>query len=254
VNRAPLSAADLAAALGAHARPERTEGQRRFFKTAEGEYGEGDVFIGVSVPDTRSAVKAFADLPLTETEKLLASPVHEHRLAAVLVMVAQFERASRKSAHDEPQRERLHDAYLAATARGEVNNWDIVDSSAEVLVGRWLRDQPEAVANAELDRLVASASLWERRVAMIATFAWIKAGDAEPTFRLAHAILGDAEPLMHKAGGWMLREAGKRVDRTELLAFLEENAGGMPRTMLSYATEHLEPAERARLRAIPRSS
>jgi 3-methyladenine DNA glycosylase AlkD len=248
-----MSASALASALQEHASPLRAEGQQRFFKTGPGEYGEGDLFIGVRVPDIRAVVTRFADLPLAEVDELLASPIHEHRLAAVLVMVAQFEKASRAKTRDDRKREILHAAYLAATARGEVNNWDIVDSSAEVLVGRWLLDQPEPVARAKLDRLIASEDLWERRVAMIATFAWIKAGDAEPTFRLARAVLADEEPLMHKAAGWMLREAGKRVDRAELMVFLDENAGAVPRTMLAYATEHLPREERARLRAIPRT-
>lgn len=248
-----MSASALAAALASYATPDRAAVHQRFFKTASGEYGEGDVFLGVSVPDTRVVVKQFADLPIGETEVLLASPIHEHRLAGVLVMVAQFSSASRARTRDDRAREQLHHAYLSATARGEVNNWDIVDSSAEVLVGEWLRDQPEAEAVTTLDRLIASDSLWERRVAMISTLAWIKAGDAEPTFRLAQASLHDTEPLMHKASGWMLREAGKRVDRSELTAFLEEHAGAMPRTMLSYAIEHLEPAERVRLRALPRT-
>lgn len=247
-----LTASALASALGAFADPARAEGAQRFFKTGAGEYGEGDVFIGVSVPHTRAVVKQYVDLPIGAIRELLASPIHEHRLAAVLVMVAQFERAHKPNVRDDATRELLHGAYLSAVARGEVDNWDLVDSSAEALVGRWLRDQPHAVATAELDRLVASDSLWERRVGMIATFAWIKAGDAEPTFRLARALLSDPQPLLHKASGWMLREVGRRVDREELLAFLEEHAGAMPRTMLSYATEHLEPSERSRLRSIRR--
>lgn len=250
---ARLSASALASALQEHASPVRAEGHQRFFQTGEGEYGEGDVFIGVRVPDIRAVVRRFSELPLAEVRELLASPIHEHRLAAVLVMVAQFEHASRAKTRDDRRRRLLHDAYLAATARGEVNNWDIVDSSAEVLVGRWLRDEPEPVAREQLDRLIASDDLWEPRVAMIATFAWIKAGDAEPTFRLARAVLADDQPLMHKAAGWMLRETGKRVDRAELMVFLDANAGAMPRTMLAYATEHLPPEERARLRAIPRT-
>ncbi|WP_409047498.1 DNA alkylation repair protein [Microbacterium sp. HA-8] len=252
MDESPLTAAALAGAIDAHADPARAVVMQRFFKTGPEEYGEGDVFVGASVPAIRAAVGRHAGLPLTEIRELLASPVHEHRLAAVLVMVAQVERASRPRSRDDDVRHRLHDAYLQAAARGEIDSWDIVDSSAEILVGRWLRDQSEAVAFAELDRLAASTLLWERRIGMLATFAWIKAGDAEPTLRLARTLLEDPEPLMHKATGWMLREVGKRVDRGELMAFLDEHADAMPRTMLSYATEHLGPDERARLRAIPR--
>jgi 3-methyladenine DNA glycosylase AlkD len=251
VDESSLTAATLARAIDAHADPARAAVMQRFFKTGPGGYGEGDVFVGATVPAVRAAVGQHAGLPLAEIRELLASPVHEHRLAAVLVMVAQAERAGRPRSRDDDVRHRLHDAYLEAAARGEIDSWDIVDSSAEILVGRWLCDQPEAAAFAELDRLAASTLLWERRIGMIATVAWIKAGDAEPTLRLARALLEDSEPLLHKASGWMLREVGKRVDLGALRAFLDEHAGAMPRTMLSYATEHLDPDERARLRAIP---
>lgn len=248
-----LTAGALAAALDEHGNPADAEFLQRFFKTGRGEYGEGDVFIGVRVPVTRGVVKRFATMPLSEAVELLGSPVHEHRLAALLVMVAQSERASRPRSRDDGIRCEIHAQYLAAAARGEVDNWDLVDSSAEQLAGRWLRDQPEDEAFDVLDRLATSEMLWERRIAMIATFAWIKAGDGEPTFRLARVLLRDAQPLMHKATGWMLREVGTRVDRGALMVFLEENAGAMPRTMLSYATERLDAADRARFRAIPRT-
>ncbi|MFE1664464.1 DNA alkylation repair protein [Microbacterium sp. P02] len=244
-----LTAAHLAARLDALGDPAHAEILQRFFQTGPGGYAEGDEFIGVRVPATRTVVKEFAALPAAEATALLASPVHEHRLAALLVLVAQAERAARTG--DDDARRKIFDLYLAAVSRGEVDNWDLVDSTAEQIVGRWLREQDDVEAFARLDRL-AAGPLWERRVAVIATFAWIKAGDAEPTLRLAETLLGDREPLIHKAVGWMLREVGKRVDRGELLAFLEENAGRMPRTMLSSAVEHLAPSKQARLRAIPR--
>lgn len=247
-----LTAGALAAALDERGNAADAEFLQRFFKTGPGEYGEGDIFIGVRVPVTRAVVKRFAAIPLDEAVVLLGSPIHEHRLAAVLVMVAQFERASRPTTRDETTRSEIHEQYLAAVARSEVDNWDLVDSSAEQLVGRWLRDRPEVEAFAVLDRLAASPLLWERRVAMVATLAWIKAGDGEPTLRLAAMLLGDPESLMHKVTGWMLRETGKRVDRGALMVFLDQHAGAMPRTMLSYATEHLDPGDRARFRAIPR--
>ena len=236
------------AALEQHASTERAAGSARFFKTGPGQYGEGDRFIGVSVPATRAVVARFPVLPPLEVGKLLASPVHEHRLAALLVMVRQFQVASRPRTRDDEARATLHAAYLDAVRAGRVNNWDLVDASAEYLVGEFLREAGGG-DDPLLDGLAASASLWERRVAVLATFAFIKAGDGGPILRLAPTLLADHEDLMHKAVGWMLRELGKRVDRVALLGFLDEYASRMPRTMLSYATEHLSADERAAYRA-----
>ena len=135
--------------------------------------------------------------------------------------------------------------YLAAVRRGRVNNWDIVDSSAPQIIGSWLLDRDRSL----LFELAASPSLWDRRIAVVATHQFIRHGDASTTLVLAERLLGDREPLMHKAVGWMLREVGKRVDRSVLLGFLDEHAAAMPRTMLSYATEHLDPELRAHYRA-----
>ncbi|MFD4421731.1 DNA alkylation repair protein [Agromyces sp. NPDC058484] len=243
------------AALAAVASPERAAASARFFKTGPGQYGEGDRFIGVTVPQTRAVVARCSDLPPAEVRELLASGVHEHRLAALLTMVRQFRLASRArpstssgTDRDDDTRTALHEAYVAAVRAGRVNNWDLVDSSAEVLVGEFLRDVGRG-GDPLLDELAASASLWQRRVAVLATFAYIKAGDGRPILRLAPRLLDDREDLMHKAVGWMLRELGTRVDRGALLGFLDEYAPRMPRTMLSYATEHLMPEERAAYRA-----
>ena len=218
---------------------------RRFFKTGPGQYGEGDVFIGVRVPATRTVAKRFADLPLDEIGKLLDSDVHEHRLAGLVILNRLFERASRPKARDDVERGRLADFYLAAVRRGRVNNWDLVDGSAEFVLGEYLADRPRDL----LFELAASEVLWERRVAVLSSFAFIKRGDPSTTLVLAERLLGDRADFMQKAVGWMLREIGKRVDRAVLLAFLDEHAAAMPRTMLSYATEHLSPAERAAYRA-----
>jgi 3-methyladenine DNA glycosylase AlkD len=242
------TANDLAAAIDDAADPGEAAFLQRFFKTGPGQYGEGDVFAGVRVPATRAIVKRFERMPLAEVVALLESPVHEHRLAALLVMVRQYQVASRPRTRDDAARLALHEAYLTAVGAGRVNNWDLVDSSAEWLVGEVLREAGRG-DDPLLDRLAASASLWERRVAVLSTFAFIKAGDARPTLRLAPRLLDDREDLMHKAVGWMLREVGKRVDREVLLGFLDEYAPRMPRTMLSYATEHLTPGERAAYRA-----
>lgn len=232
------TAEDVRAALAASADPEDAVFLQRFFKTGPGEYGEGDVFLGVRVPATRSVVKRFRGLDLGDIEDLLDDPVHEHRLAAVLLLVAAYPR--------DP--EGVYVAYLAAVARGRVNNWDLVDASAEHIVGPHVR-LGRAPAGL-LDRLAASPDLWERRVAVLATFDAIKHGDVEPTLRLAERLLGDPHDLIHKAVGWMLREAGKRVSREALTGFLDAHAAAMPRTMLSYATEKLSPEERAAYRAM----
>ncbi|BDZ46503.1 hypothetical protein GCM10025866_24120 [Naasia aerilata] len=179
---------------------------------------------------------------------LLESALHEDRLAGLLVLVSQFERASASGTRDDDLRTRLHLFYLDAVHRGRVDNWDLVDSTAEYLVGGYLLDRPIDL----LLQLAASESLWERRVAMIATFGFLKVGDSGPTLTVATRLLPDQHDLIQKAVGWMLREVGKRVSREDLVTFLDANAPLMGRTALSYATEHLDPAERARYRAMPR--
>ena len=247
------TAAGVMAALAERADASDAEFLQGFFKTGAGQYGEGDVFIGVRVPQIRAVAKRFIGLSESQASVLLDSEVHEHRLTALVIAVLQFERAGRSAARDDVLRRRLHVAYLDAARRGRVNNWDLVDTSAEYLVGEYLYDTGAGDAGSELlRRLAASPSLWERRVAVLATFGFIKHGEAGPTLDLAPRLLDDPEDLMHKAVGWMLREVGKRVDRAELVGFLDEYASRMPRTMLSYATEHLSPPERAAYRALPR--
>src|SRR5687767_11179640 len=168
------TAADVRDALAAVSSPERALGSARFFKTGPGEYGEGDVFLGVSVPATRLVVKRFADLPTGEVAELLDSAVHEHRLAALLLLVGQFVRASKPQTRDDARRRELADFYLAAVRGGHVDNWDLVDSSAPTLLGGYLLDRPRDV----LFELAASDVLWHRRVAVIATAAFINSGDA----------------------------------------------------------------------------
>lgn len=240
----------LGAAIDQAADPARAATLRAFFRTGPGEYGDGDVFLGVRVPVLRALVRRAQDLPPAEATALLESPAHEHRLAALLVLVARYQRATRARTRDDAERDALHARYLVAVRAGRVNSWDLVDCSAEWLVGDWLLGPPRHEVAPVLDPLAASSSLWERRVAMLATFAFTKAGDPGPALTYAARLLGDRENLMHKAVGWMLREVGTRVAREVLLTFLDEHAARMPRVALSYATEHLAPAERARLRAL----
>lgn len=230
------TAQDVRAALAEVADPARAAHSARFFKTGPGQYGEGDVFLGATVPQVRAVVKRFRRLGFDEIDALLDDPEHEHRLAGVLLLVE----ASRRDPERAAQR------YLAAVRRGRVNNWDLVDASAEHVLGGWLADRDRSL----LDELAASPSLWERRVAVLTTFHFIKRGDASTTLALAERLLGDRDDLMHKAVGWMLREVGKRVSRDELRRFLDAHAARMPRTMLSYATEHLPAEERAAYRAL----
>lgn len=245
----PLTHVDVVRALAEVADPVDAAHLQRFFKTGPGEYGEGDVFLGVRVPATRKVVRRFADhLPLPEVDALLDSEVHEHRLAALLILVTRFERAGGDDEAGRAERERIADFYLAAVRRGRVNNWDLVDASAERILGGWLFDRPRDL----VFELGADADLWRRRVALLTTFGFIRRGDASTTLELAARVLDDRRDLTQKAVGWMLREVGKRVDRALLIEFLEEHAHEMGATALSYATEHLDPEHRARLRRLRR--
>jgi 3-methyladenine DNA glycosylase AlkD len=204
-----------------------------FFKTGPGEYGEGDQFIGLTVPISRKIALRHTHLPLTEISKLLASPIHEHRFVAFEILVAQYERA------DETGRQQIFDYYLHNTHRA--NNWDLVDTSCRYIVGRHLVTRPKP--HLLLDELASSPMLWERRIAIVSTFAFLANGETKETFRIARKLLNDKEPLIHKAVGWLLREAGK-VSRAELVKFLEKHAAKMPRTTLRYAIERFPAEER----------
>lgn len=204
-----------------------------FFKTEKGEYGEGDVFLGVKVPDQRKLSRKYKDLPLDSVRRLLESEFHEHRLTGLFILVLQYEKAK------DDLREKIVDLYLEMVTKGHVNNWDLVDSSAPNILGDWLMRHDRAV----LYKLAMSANLWERRVAMLSTFTLIRGGEFEDALALAEILLHDKHDLMHKAVGWMLREIGNR--NTEVLRkFLNKWSNEMPRTMLRYAIEKLPEAER----------
>lgn len=227
------NAAAVRKALRARSDPARAAGAARFFKCGPGEYGEGDVFIGVTVPAQRAIARQFRELPLEEADALLTSGVHEERSVALFVLVDQFTRAS-----DERLRKRIFAGYMKRLHC--VNNWDLVDMSAASIVGGWLADKPKKL----LDRLARSKHLWSRRVAMIATFHGIRRGDHRDAIRIATILVNDRHDLIHKAVGWMLREVGKRAGPSALESFLERHAATMPRTMLRYAIERMPAAER----------
>jgi 3-methyladenine DNA glycosylase AlkD len=231
--RAGLTAAAIRRKLHAHARPETVTILQRFFKTGPGEYGEGDRFIGVKVPGVRAVCRDCRGASLAEIRTLLRSPVHEERLLALLMLIDAF------SAGDEAARRRIYDFYLAHTAF--INNWDLVDASAAQIVGAWLHDR----STAPLTKLARSSSLWERRIAIIATFDFIRRDEFDETLRISDMLLHDEHDLIHKAVGWLLREVGKRDGAVER-GFLRTRYNTMPRTMLRYAIERFPAAERTR--------
>ena len=215
---------------------------QRFFKTGPGEYGEGDKFLGLTVPQVRSFIReSDALLSLLQLESLLHSEWHEERLLALLCLVHRFERATKSP---DIQKE-IFDLYLSNTRW--INNWDLVDTSAPQIVGGWLLEHDRSI----LKRLARSQSLWEQRISILATFTFIRRGDNAVTQELCVGFLNHKHDLMHKACGWMLREVGKR-DEGALTAFLDAHAGAMPRTMLRYALEKLTPTQRQHYMKLPR--
>jgi 3-methyladenine DNA glycosylase AlkD len=202
----------------------RAEVSQRFFKTGPGEYGEGDRFLGLSVPQVGSLEREHKHLSLAEIQKLLRSPWHEERLLALVVLVRQYERG------DDELRDAIYRLYLRNTSR--INSWDLVDCSAPHIVGAHIPHGTPAT----LVKLARSKLVWERRIAILATFHYIRQGEMRPTLRIAEILLGDSHDLIHKAVGWMLREVGKR-DQAAEENFLRNHAPTMPRTMLRYAIE-----------------
>ena len=205
----------------------------RFFKTGPGQYGEGDRFLGVMVPYSRAIAKANKAMPLEEVQLLLESPWHEARLCALLILVYRFK--ERKITEEE--REQIYSFYIKNARR--CNNWDLVDLSCRDIVGEYLVDKDRSI----LYRLADSENLWEQRIAVVATWAFIRRSDFNDTLALAERLMAHKHDLMHKAVGWMLREVGKK-DRETLTNFLERNATQLPRTTLRYAIEHYPEPQR----------
>jgi hypothetical protein len=230
---AGVSAAEFVKKLKTYRSPEELKKIQRYFKTGEGEYGEGDEFMGVRMGQIFALAKEFIEMPPDEIEKLLESPIHEVRTGAVSIM--DWQARSKKTPKE--RRKELFDLYLSRHDR--INNWDLVDRSAIYVVGAYLFDKPRDV----LYKLARSKNIWERRTAILATGYFIKQGDVADTFKIAEKLLKDKEDLIHKAVGWMLRYAGGK-DRQQLLGFLDKYAATMPRTLLRYSIENLEKEER----------
>jgi 3-methyladenine DNA glycosylase AlkD len=222
---------NMRTALNAHADPRQAAILRRFFKTGPGQYGEGDIFIGVKVPQTRAVARQFRTAPLDEILALLKSPVHEERLLALLMLVDRYSKG------DDRTKKSVYKAYFANTRY--INNWDLVDLSAPQIVGGHLIAHDRSI----LHKLAVSKSLWERRISIIATFQFIKNGDFKDAIAIAGILIGDTHDLIHKAVGWMLRETGKR-DMAMEEEFLHRNYRRMPRTMLRYAIERFPEKKR----------
>jgi 3-methyladenine DNA glycosylase AlkD len=226
-----MRAKDIQARLRSLGNPKDAAFLGGFFKTGPGQYGEGDVFIGVRVPVIRKVAKEFKGLPLVQVERLLHSPIHEERLAALVILVLQADRA------DANARKAIYDLYLSNTEY--INNWDLVDLSAPQIVGVYLADR----SRKPLYRLAKSSWLWDRRISILATFHFIRQGDFNDSLKIAEMLLGDDQDLIHKAVGWMLREVGKR-DIAALEGFLKQHCLVMPRTMLRYAIEKFPEKKR----------
>ncbi len=223
--------------------PERALSSLWFFKTGKGEYGEGDVFLGLTMGEQRNIAKKYLELTLPEIELLLHSKEHEFRMTALLVLVGQYKNFSK-------EKRKIYNFYLKNTKW--INNWDLVDVSAHHIVGEYLEEKFRSHNNSDrekekmevLSKLANSKSLWERRIAIVSTFAFIKKGQYEETILVAKILINDKHDLIHKAVGWMLREVGKRASLSVLEDFLQKNITKMPRTMLRYAIEHFPQSER----------
>ncbi len=218
--------------LRAQADPGKAEILQKFFKTGPGEYGEGDIFSGLVASKIRVLSKRYSCLNVRDAEILLSSPIHEERLCALLILVLKFEKGN------DPEKAEIYRRYLKNT--GYINSWDLVDLTADRIIGAFLKDRDKAV----LYKLAGSKNMWERRIAILATFHFIKNGLSAQTFAVAGILLNDEHDLIHKAVGWMLREVGKCIDIDTEERFLRSRYKKMPRTMLRYAIERFPETKR----------
>jgi len=219
--------------LNSFGNKEKAKKHQRFFKTGPGEYGNGDIFVGVTVPELRKLANEYKTIPLKEVKHLLRSPIHEERLLSLFLLIHQYSKG------DEPEKKRIYELYLKNTKF--INNWDLVDSSAGHIVGAFLFNKSKK----PLYDLVKSNNLWERRISIISTFYLIKRNQFSDTLKISKILLSDKEDLIHKAVGWMLREVGKRDMGVEE-NFLKNHYKNMPRTMLRYAIEKFPEPKRQR--------
>ncbi|MFA6094701.1 MAG: DNA alkylation repair protein [Candidatus Paceibacterota bacterium] len=227
-----LKSVSVRTALQSFSDPVKASILKKFFKTGPGEYGEGDLFIGVVVPDIRRVAKEYSRLPFQDILKLLKSSIHEERLCALFILVSRYEYGT-----DEEQKQ-IYEMYLSHTRY--INNWDLVDLTAPKIVGAYARTRGVLE---DVYKLVQSKNLWERRIAVLACFYFIKNDDFKDTLKIAKILLKDSHDLIHKAVGWMLREVGKRdvvIEKTFLATYYKK----MPRTMLRYAIERFPEVER----------
>ncbi|MDV0444510.1 hypothetical protein MmiAt1_00360 [Methanimicrococcus sp. At1] len=260
-----LAAEEIQADLEIIANPEKARHLQRYFKTGPGEYGEGDIFIGISVPEMRAAAKkSYPDVSLSETSVLLKSPIHEHRQTALFILVEKYNAACRKSPakHNalkpniesntnlkESMREKKEIVAFYLDHLKFINNWDLTDSSASYILGEWfLETEPDTLGAKTIRKLAESENLWEQRISVMITHAFIRSGIYQPTLDLCEHFLPAAHDLIHKCTGWMLREAGKK-DKSILIQFLDTHAEEMPRTMLRYSIEKLTPGEKEKYMA-----
>jgi len=226
-----MSLKNLRTILKSHTNLEQAKVYLRFFKTGKGEYGDGDQFLGIKVPVSRSIAKQFKDLSLAEIQELLNSQVHEERLIGLFILIEQYRKA------DEMKRQTIYEFYLKNAKR--VNNWDLVDLSAEKIIGAYLLDKNKQV----LFKLAKSKNLWEKRISIMSTFHFIRNNFYDTTLEIADVLLKDEHDLIHKAAGWMLREIGNR-NIAEEEKFLKKRYKTMPRTMLRYAIEKFPEQKR----------
>jgi len=217
--------------MNALANPEKARILSGFFKTGPGQYGEGDIFLGITVPESRRIAKKYSGMPLNQAEQLLSSRIHEHRLVSILMLVHRFDVSDRKG------KKSIADFYLKNTAR--INNWDLVDLSADKILGGYLLDRDRSV----LRRLAKSENVWQRRIAIVSTYHFIKNNQFDDTLRISEMLLDDKHDLIQKAVGWMLREIGKKDIKAEE-KFLLKHCRKMPRTMLRYAVERFPERKR----------
>ena len=230
-----MSATQVVKEIQALSNRGRAHDLQKFFQTAPGQYGEGDIFLGLTVPQVRTVAKEYKAISLDEIDVLVRSKFHEVRLCGLVILTLQY-----KAAKERKTKKKLFDLYLKAMTDGYINNWDLVDVTAPI-IGEYLIDLDDPYVL--LYKLAKSKSLWQRRVSMVFTFAFIRSGDIEPTFEMAEKLLHDKHDLIHKAVGWALREAGK-LNGIALRNFLSAHSHEMPRTMLRYSIEKFPERER----------